>query len=94
MEFSVLELAGSFAGGTGVLAVLMFFLMRHLINQMREDRAASEERLRSDRIFMEDRLTRIMDEYNRVCERHNQSLEKHTQATTELVILLKTKNGH
>lgn len=49
----LVEYVGSIGGIAGVLAVLMFFLMRHLIQQMREDRK-----------FMEDRLSGILKDYN------------------------------
>ena len=40
-------------GIAGVLAVALFFFLRHLVSQMREDRK-----------FMEDRLTDVIKAYN------------------------------
>ena len=50
MDF--IQYVGSIGGIAGVLAVLMFWQYRHLVNQMRIDRK-----------FMEDRLTQVLDEY-------------------------------
>lgn len=49
----LLEYIGSIGGIAGVLAVLMFWQYRHLVNQMRVDRK-----------FMEDRLTQVINDYN------------------------------
>ena len=51
----LLQYIGSIGGIAGVLAVLILYLCRHLINQMREDRK-----------FMEDRITHILEDYNKV----------------------------
>jgi len=40
-------------GIAGVLAVALFFFLRHLVGQMRQDR-----------VFMEDRLTNVISGYN------------------------------
>ena len=50
---SIMEYIGSIGGVAGILAVLMFFAYRHLVNQMRDDRK-----------FMEDRLTQVLNDYN------------------------------
>ena len=68
-------------GGIGaVFAVLMFFVYRH-------DRKQSEDRLREDRKFMEDRLTIILADYN-------SSTKENTKIQSELFQYLKGKNGN
>jgi len=79
---SVLEYIGSIGGIAGVLAFLIFWAYRYLVNQMREDRK-----------FMEDRLTHIIDEYNDVIRERNDVMMKHSQVLTELITWLKAKNG-
>ena len=79
---SVLEYIGSIGGIAGVLAFLIFWAYRYLVNQMREDRK-----------FMEDRLTHILDEYNNVIRERNEVMVKHSQVLTELITWLKAKNG-
>ena len=78
----ILEYIGSIGGIAGVLAVLMFSLMKHLIGQMRDDRK-----------FMEDRLTGVIKDYNEVCRANQEALVKHTQILTELITWLRAKNG-
>ena len=56
---SLVEYIGSIGGITGVLAFLLYMLVRHLITQMREDRK-----------FMEDRLTTIIEADQQSRERH------------------------
>jgi len=73
---SIIEYIGSIGGIAGVLAVLMFLAYRHLVNQMR-----------SDRTFMEDRLTGVIDNYN-------ESTKENTKVLAELFTWLKAKNGH
>lgn len=79
---TLIEYAGSLGGIAGVLAVLMFTLMKYLIRQMREDRK-----------FMEDRLTTVIKDYNDTCRANQDALVKHTQIQTELIVWLKAKNG-
>ena len=63
-------------GGIGaVFAVLMFLVYRQTISQMRTDRK-----------YMEDRMSKII-------EADQITREKHTQVLTELIIWLKAKNG-
>jgi len=73
---SIIEYIGSIGGVAGILAVLMFFAYKHLVNQMRTDRK-----------FMEDRLTGVIDDYN-------QSTKENTKVLAELFTWLKAKNGH
>jgi len=82
MELSLIQYVGSTGGVVGVLAVLMFYLMKYLIRQMRDDRK-----------FMEDRLTGIINDYNNVCRGNQDALVRHTQVQTELITWLKAKNG-
>lgn len=78
-----LEYIGSIGGIAGVLAFVMFACYRYLVKQMREDRK-----------FMEDRLTSIIEDYNKVCNSHTEAMVEHTQVMTELITLLKYRNGH
>jgi len=66
-------------GSTAVLALIIFIMYRR-------DRKGSEDKLRQDRMFMEDRLTKLLDE-------DRKTREDNTRATTELTILLKSMNG-
>jgi len=61
----LIEYIGSIGGIAGILAVLMFWQYRHLVNQMRDDRK-----------FMEDRLTQILDDYNRAFKENTQILSE------------------
>jgi len=79
----LLEYVISMGGVAGVLAFFIFKAYRCLVGQMRDDRK-----------YMEDRLTGIINEYNSVCHSHTDAMLKHTQALTELIIWLKSKNGH
>jgi len=62
-------------GIAGVLAVALFFFLRHLVAQMRQDR-----------VFMEDRLTNVINGYN-------DAIKAFTEASVELITWLKAKNG-
>ena len=53
MELSLIQYVGSIGGVAGVLALIIFFMYKQMVSQMREDRK-----------FMEDRLTHIIDDYN------------------------------
>lgn len=78
MESSVIEAVAA-GGSTAILALIIFLMYRR-------DRKSSEDKLRQDRMFMEDRLTKIL-------EKDQESREKNTVALTELIILLKSMNG-
>jgi len=78
MESAVIEALAA-GGSTAVLALIIFLMYRR-------DRKSSEDKLRQDRMFMEDRLTNIL-------EKDQESREKNTSALTELTILLKSMNG-
>ena len=66
-------------GPVAILAALIFIMyVRHRNN--------SEKCLRDDRIFMEDRLTKII-------ESEQKTREENTKAVVELNILLRTMNG-
>ncbi len=71
----ILQLIGSMGGIAGIFGYLMFLAYRHTISQMRQDR-----------MFMEDRLTKII-------ESDQKSREEHTKVFTELYTYLKLKNG-
>jgi len=62
-------------GIAGVLAVALFFFLRHLVAQMRQDR-----------VFMEDRLTNVINGYN-------EAIKAFTEASVELITWLKARNG-
>ncbi len=79
---SMIEYIGSIGGIAGILAFLIFMAYRYLVNLMREDRK-----------FMEDRLTKIIEDYNGVCRANQDALVKHTAIQTELITWLKAKNG-
>lgn len=66
--------------GVGALLGLIIFWM------YRCDRKSSENKLREDRKFMEDRLTKIL-------EQDQESRKENTKALTELIVLLRTING-
>ena len=66
--------------GVGALLGLVIFWM------YRQDRKASEDRLREDRKFMEDRLTTLLSNYY-------EAFENNTKALTELIVLLSRLNG-
>jgi len=66
--------------GVGALLGLVIFWM------YRQDRKASEDRLREDRRFMEDRLTSLLNNYY-------EAFENNTKALTELIVLLSKMNG-
>lgn len=79
---SIIEYIGSVGGVTGVLAFLIFMAYRYLVNQMRQDR-----------MFMEDRLTKLMEENFQIRERSTDATVKHAQVLSELITWLKEKNG-
>lgn len=70
-----IEYIGGIGGIAGVLAVLMFSLMKNLLRQMRDDRK-----------YMEDKLSKIIDDYNKAAN-------DNTKALTELIIWLRARNG-
>lgn len=74
----ILQIAGSL--GVGAFLAVVIFLM------YRNDRESSEEKLRQDRVFMEDRL-------NTIIERDQVTREANTKAVTELVTVLERMNG-
>lgn len=76
--FEMLESAAGLGVGA-LLAVVIFFVYRW-------DRKASEDRLREDRKFMEDRLTKIIDA-DQVTRGEN------TKVMSELTTLLLRLNG-
>lgn len=82
-----LEFIGQVGGIAGVLAVIMFLIYR-------QDRKASEDRLREDRKFMEDRLTIVLNNYSDDCRRQMEVHSQFREALSELLIWLKRENGH
>jgi len=78
MSDILLQVAGSL--GVGAFLGAIIFLM------YRYDRKASEDRLREDRKFMEDRLTIIIEE-------DQESRKEHTKVLSELVTLITRLNG-
>lgn len=77
-----LEYIGSIGGIGAVFAVIMFFIYRQTIRQMRDDRK-----------YMEDRLTAIINENFKIRERSTDAIIKHIQVLSELITWLKAKNG-
>ena len=78
METALLEAIVQ-GGPVAVLAYLIFWAYRR-------DRKSSEDRIRQDRVFMEDRMSVIIHE-------ELTSRQENTKAVTELVVLLKGLNG-
>lgn len=66
-------------GVGGVFGIVVFMMYRR-------DRKSSESQLRQDRVFMEDRMNKIID-------RDQESREANTKVNTELVTLLQRMNG-
>jgi hypothetical protein len=84
--WETLATGGPFAVLT-VIVIWMYVRDRKNSEQcIREDRTSSEKSLREDRIFMEDRLTKILDA-------DQKSREEHTKALTELTTVLVRMNG-
>jgi len=78
MEAEVIKALAT--GGSTALLALFIFLM------YRRDRMTSEDAQRKDRMFMEDRLTKLL-------EADQESREQHTHALTELTTQLRIMNG-
>ena len=74
----ILQIAGSL--GVGAFLAAVIFLM------YRNDRKGSEEKLRQDRVFMEDRLDKIIS-------RDQDTRDANTHALTELTTVLERING-
>ena len=83
MSEMILDYIISVGGIGGLLALIMFFSYRYLVRQMREDRK-----------YMEDRMTKVIDDYGANCKSHTDAMIKHTQVLTELIVYLKAKNGN
>lgn len=66
-------------GVGGVFGIVVFLMYR-------KDRKTSEEQLRQDRVFMEDRMDRIIN-------RDQETREANTKALTELTTVLERMNG-
>jgi len=66
-------------GVGGVFGMVVFLLYR-------KDRKSSEEHIRQDRVFMEDRMDKIIN-------RDQDSREANTRALVELTTLLQKLNG-
>lgn len=63
-------------GIAAVFGVALFFFLRHLVAQMRQDR-----------IFMEERMMKVVEGYNG-------AMKDFQEALSELTIWLKAKNGN
>jgi len=77
-----LEYIGSIGGIAGVLAFLLWLTVKYLIRQIREDRK-----------FMEDRLTKIIDDYNKTSKDNQDVQREHTKVLAELYTYLRMRNG-
>jgi len=75
----VLQIVASIGGVGAVFGIVVFFLYRY-------DRRSSENKLREDRKFMEDRLTKLLED-------DQQSREENTRVLSELRILIEHLNG-
>ena len=80
---SLIEYIGSIGGVGGVLATVMFFAYKHLVNQARDDRK-----------FMENRLTELIKDYNEACYSTRDALMQNVKVQSELYTWLKARNGH
>ena len=78
-EFSFIQAAGSM--GVGAFLGTLIFIMYRL------DRKTSECKLREDRKYMEDRLTKLLDE-------DQKTRQENTRALTELTTTLVRMNGN
>ena len=78
MESAIIEALAT-GGPTAILALFIFLMYRR-------DRQHSEDCLRNDRIFMEDRLTKILEQDQR-------TRETNTIALAGLTDILKTMNS-
>ena len=78
MESALLDALVS-GGPIAVLAFIIFLMYRR-------DARVKEDRLRQDRIFMEERLDKVLSSYA-------EKMEKNTQVLSELIIWLKARNG-
>lgn len=86
----IIEYIGSIGGIAGILAVLMWLVIRHLLGQMKDTLV----QMREDRKFMEDRLTEVIKDYNEACFSTRDALLENTRIQSELYTWLKAKNGH
>ena len=75
-EISFLQWIGSIGGVGAVFGLLMFFLVRENTRTMRQDR-----------MYMEDRLSGVIDGYNK-------ATQESTKILAELFTYLKMKNGN
>lgn len=82
MEYGLLQYVGSIGGIGAILAVLMFSLMRHLIKQASDDRK-----------FVEDRMAKLLEDYNVVCKDNQKVQIEHSRVLSELYTYLKMRNG-
>ncbi|KKN01401.1 hypothetical protein LCGC14_1128150 [marine sediment metagenome] len=73
--FSLIQYVGSIGGIGGVFGMVMFLVYRQANKQNREDRK-----------FAEDRLTKVLNDYNSV-------IAENTKVQTELIVWLKTHKG-
>ena len=71
-----LQSVGAVWGLGAVFAILMFFILMRVFKIMREDRK-----------YMEDRLTKLIDDYNRTSS-------DNTKVLWELIVWLRAKNGN
>ena len=71
----MLQYIGSIGGIIGVFGYLIFLAYKASVRQMREDR-----------IYMEDRLSKVIESYNT-------TIINNTRVLTELITYLRQKNG-
>ena len=72
----ILQYVGSIGGIVGVYGYLIFLAYKNTVRQMREDR-----------VYMEDRLSKIIESYNATAT-------ENTKVLTELITYLRQKNGN
>lgn len=82
-----LQSVGATWGIGAMFAILMFFILMHVMKHYTTV-------MREDRKYMEDRMTRLNDDYNERVQETNRSRDENTKVLTELITWLKAKNGH
>lgn len=82
----IIEYIGSIGGISGIFAVAMFLIYR-------QDKKSTTAQMREDRKYMEDRLTSIIKDYNEASYSTRDTLLENTKVLSELITLLKAKNG-
>ncbi len=81
-------------GVGGTLGIVIFLMYRHDRRSSKEQVDVMIEQLRTDRMFMEDRLTGVIKDYNEAAYAQSEANKNLTVVQAELITWLKAKNGH